>query len=405
MGVSARLSVMMFLEYVIYGTWLPLLALYLSRFLGFSGTDIGLIFATQAIASLTAMFVSGQIADRHLSTERFMALSHLVGGLAMISLAYAKSFWPFFAGMLVHNVMYVPTMSMTNSISFHHLKDAQQKFGRVRLWGTIGWIAASWPFFFLLKGVEGPALQQALTSIFWIAGGVSLALAAFSLTLPHTPPAHTGSRNAPFEALRLLAIPAVLVLFVVTALDSLVHACYFFWTSPFLAALGMHENRIMVAMSIGQVAEIGTMAILGLALKRLGWRKTMTFGILGHALRFAIYALGGPVWLVVASNLVHGFCYAFFFASVYIFVDEFFPKDARASAQSLFNVLILGLGPFVGNLLWGKLGDLLKGPAGVDFRTLFLAPTALALVAAALLFFFFRPPERMEAAAALPRAA
>jgi len=404
MGVAGRLSVMMFLEYVIYGTWLPLLALYLSRFLGFSGTDIGWIFGTAAIASITAMFVSGQIADRYLPSERFLALSHLVGGLAMISLAFARTFWPFFVGMLVHNLMYVPTMSVTNSICFHHLKDGQQ-FGRVRLWGTIGWIAASWPFFFLLKGVEGAALQQALTSIFWIAGGVSLALAAFSLTLPHTPPARTGSRNAPFEALRLLAIPAVLVLFIVTAMDSLVHACYFFWTSPFLAALGMHENRIMVAMSIGQVAEIGTMAILGLSLKRLGWRKVMTFGILGHAVRFAIYALGGPVWLVVASNLVHGFCYAFFFASVYIFVDEFFPKDVRASAQSLFNILVLGLGPFFGNLLWGKLGDVLKGPAGVDFRTLFLFPTGLALAAAALLFFGFHPAERMEAAAALEGAA
>ena len=113
----------------------------------------------------------------------------------------------------------------------------------------------------------------------------------------------------------------------------------------------------MPAMSIGQIAEIGTMAVLGPCLKRLGWRRIMVFGILGHAARFAIYALGEPVWLVVASNVVHGFCYAFFFASVYIFVDEYFPKDARASAQGLFNLLILGLGPFVGNLLWGYLGD------------------------------------------------
>lgn len=391
MGVTARLSVMMFLEYVIWGSWLPLLALYLSRFLGFSGTDIGWVFATLAIASVTAVFISGQLADRYLSTERFMAVSHLIGGLAMFALPFQKSFWPFFVGMLVHNLMYVPTLSLTNSISFHHLKDAKEGFGRVRMWGTIGWVAASWPFVFILRGKEGVALESALTGIFWMAGGASIVLALYSLTLPHTPPAHTGEKNAPLEAVKLLAVPSLLLLFVVTFMDSLVHACYFQWTSPFLAEIGLAENLIMPAMSIGQIAEIGTMAVLGLFLKRLGWRKTMTFGILGHAIRFAIYSLGGPVWLVVASNVVHGFCYAFFFATVYIFVDECFPKDARASAQGLFNLLILGLGPFVGNLLWGKLADGLTTAEGIDFRTLFLVPTVLAIVAALTLFLGFRP--------------
>jgi nucleoside transporter len=391
MGTAGRLSVMMFLQYVIWGSWLPLLALYLSRFLGFSGTDIGWVFATLAIASVTAVFISGQVADRHLATERFLALSHLVGGLAMFALPFQKSFWPFFVAMLVHNLMYVPTLSLTNSICFHHLKDAKRQFGMVRMWGTIGWIAASWPFVFILRGKEGAALESALTAIFWMAGAASLVLAAYSLTLPHTPPAHTGEKNAPLEAVKLLAIPSVLVLFIVTFMDSLVHACYFQWTSPFLASIGLAENLIMPAMSIGQIAEIGTMAVLGYFLKRLGWRKIMTFGILGHAVRFAIYSLGGPVWLVVVSNVVHGFCYAFFFATVYIFVDECFPKDARASAQGLFNLLILGLGPFVGNLLWGRLADVLTTAGVIDFRTLFLAPTALAIVAAATLLIGFRP--------------
>jgi nucleoside transporter len=394
MSVAFRLGVMMFLEYVIWGSWLPMLALYLSKFLGFTGTDMAWIFGTLAIASVTAVFVGGQVADRHMATEKFLALSHVVGGLAMLALAFQKTFWPFFAWMLVHNVMYVPTLSLTNSICFHHLKDAQQQFGRVRLLGTMGWIAASWPLYFILRGKEGAALQAGLTWIFWMAGLASLALAAWSLTLPHTPPARSAERNAPLEAIKLLALPSVLVLFVVTFMDSIVHACYFFWTSPFLSAIGVPENMIMPAMSIGQVAEIGTMAILGACLKRLGWRKTMAFGILGHAARFAIYSLGGPVWLVVASNVVHGFCYAFFFASVYIFVDEYFPKHTRASAQGLFNLLILGLGPFLGNLLWGWLGDVLRAGAGPDFRTLFLFPTGLALLAAVTLFLGFHPEER-----------
>jgi nucleoside transporter len=395
-----RLSLMMFLEYVIWGSWLPLLALYLSRFLQFSGTEIGWIFATQAIASVVAVFVSGQVADRYLPTERFLALSHVVGGLAMLTLAFQKSFWPFFVTMLVYALAYVPTLSLTNSICFHHLKDAQKEFGRVRLWGTIGWIAASWPFVVILKGKEGAALGAALTSIFVVAGLASLALAAVSLMLPPTPPARSaGERYAPLESIKLLRNPTVLVLFVATFLDALVHQCYFQWTSPFLSAIGIPENMIMPAMSIGQVAEIATMAGLGYFLTRLGWRWTMIFGILGHVVRFFIYSIGGPVWLVVGSNVVHGFCYAFFFASVYIFVDEYFPKDARASAQGLFNFLILGLGPFVGSLLWGRLGDVYRTAAGIDFSKLFLVPSAVGLLAALVLLVGFRPDRTAPAAA------
>lgn len=404
-SVRWRLSVMMFLEYVIWGSWLPLLALYLSQFLRFSGTDIGWIFASQAIASVTAVFVSGQLADRYLSTERFLAVSHVIGGVAMLLLAGQKTFWPFFLTMLVYMLVYVPTLSLTNSICFHHLKDAQKEFGRVRLWGTIGWIAASWPFVFILKGKEGPALESALTAIFTVAGAASLALAAFSLLLPATPPSRSsGQRNAPLEAIKLLANPSVAVLYLVTFLDALVHQCYFIWTSPFLAEIGVPEHLIMPAMSIGQVAEIATMAGLGFFLKRLGWRWTMIFGILGHVLRFLIYSVGEPVWLVVGSNVVHGFCYAFFFASVYIFVDDSFPRDARASAQGLFNFLILGLGPFVGSLLWGRLGDVYRTADGVDFQHLFLVPSGLGLVAAIILFVGFHPGRRPEPAASLKAA-
>ena len=400
-GVSWRLSVMMFLEYVIWGSWLPLLSLYLTRSLHLTGSEIGWIFATQAIASVTALFVSGQIADRYLRTDRFLALSHLVGGLAMFALAYQRTFWSFFFVMLVYTLAYLPTLSLANSICFHHLKDAQKEFGRVRLWGTIGWIAASWPFVFILAGKEGASLDAALGSIFVVAGLASLTLAAFCLALPKTPPAtQVEQKNAPFAAIKLLAVPSILVLFVVTFLDALVHQCYFQWTSPFLAAIGVPENMIMPAMSLGQVSEIVTMGGLGFFLKRLGFRRIMVFGILGHVIRFAIYSLGGPVWLVVGSNIVHGFCYAFFFASVYIFVDENFPRDARASAQGLFNFLILGLGPFVGSLLWGRLGDVYRTAGGVDYSRLFLVPAGIGLLAAIILFLGFHPDRAEPAAAA-----
>jgi len=133
-------------------------------------------------------------------------------------------------------------------------------------------------------------------------------------------------------------------------------------------------------------------------LKRLGWRATMVIGILGHAIRFGVFALLPQQAPVIASILLHGVCYAFFFATVYIFVDEFFPKDARSSAQGLFNFLILGLGPFVGNFVWPQLGDIFKADGVIEFNKLFLVPSGVALAAAVFLFLAFRPPEKKEPA-------
>jgi MFS family permease len=189
----------------------------------------------------------------------------------------------------------------------------------------------------------------------------------------------------------------VFVLFVVTFLDSAVHQVYFFMTGKYLLeAVHVPANWVTPVMSIGQIAEIGTMALLGFVLKRLGWRTTMVLGILGHAVRFTVFALYPTVWAAVTVNLLHGICYAFFFATVYIFVDEFFPKDARASAQGLFNFLILGLGPFVGNFLAGTLEALFTTNGVTNFRGLFLVPAGIGLFAALILLVFFHPPARAE---------
>jgi len=389
---TARLSLMMFLEYVVWGTWLPLLALYLGNVLQFTAGEIGWIFATPAVACVAGLFVGGQLADRWMSIEKLLAVLHAIGGAAMFAMALQTTFWPFLILMLVYQMAFTPTLTLTNAIAFHHLQDSR-RFGTIRLWGTIGWIAASWPFVFILAGKTGDALNSALASIFIVAGLASFALAAFAMTLPVTPPAaQPAGANAPFAAIKLLAVPAFLVLFVVTFMDALVHQAYFQWTSPFLERAGLAANWIMPAMSIGQIAEIATMAVLGTVLHRLGWRTTMAIGIAAHAARFFIYAIGDPLWLMVAVNVVHGMCYAFFFAAVYIFVDEYFPRDSRASAQGLFNLLILGLGPFVGSLLWGALGDRLRTADGhVDFGRLFMAPAWLAVAAVVLLVVAFRP--------------
>ncbi|HKI37044.1 MAG TPA: MFS transporter [Gemmataceae bacterium] len=418
-ATRVKLCVMMFLEFFIWGAWLPLANKYLLG-LNFSAGERGWIFNAFALASVTAMFFSTQFADRNFAAERFVAFSQLVGGLAILALTWTTSFWPFFLLMLVHCLFYVPTISITNSIAFANLKDPQKEFGPVRLWGTIGWIAASVPFTFILVDwakvspmhevgfinwlgealgtpMEGVAAHEAIRYTFLVAGIASIGLAAFSLMLPHTPPRPApegGEKLAWLEAMKLLRVPFVLVLFIVTFFDAAVHQCYFAWTANYLESVGVPANWLMPAMSIGQVAEIGTMAVLGYCLTRLGWRYTMVIGILGHAARFGVFALFPDRNLAIAINVLHGICYAFFFATVYIFVDEFFPKDARSSAQGLFNFLILGAGPFVGGFVWQFLGDAVTVDGKVQFSRLFLFPSAVAVGAAVILLVFFHPPEK-----------
>ena len=433
-GIRFRLFLMMVIEFFIWGAWFPLIFGYLDKGLHFSPGQQGWILNAFPIAAIVGMFFSNQFADRNFAAQRFLAFSQLVGGLAMLGLAWTTDFWPFFLLMLVHCLFYVPTISITNSIAFANMKDPQREFGLVRVGGTIGWILAAWPFPFLLadwsqvhplhevgligwlgdvlgSGLKGDAFRQASATAFVVAGVASLVLAVYSLTLPHTPPrpATAGeSRLAWLEALKLLALPFVLVLWLVTFVDAAVHQCFFSWVERFLTGpVHIPANWAPQVISISQMAEIFTMLILGPTLRNLGWRATMIVGILGHAARFAVFAFlpDHPV-VVVLINVLHGVCYAFFFATVYIFVDEYFPKDIRASAQGLFNFMILGLGQLAANFACPWLYDRVyttvdpaTGESVTDFRGLFLAPCIAAVAAAIALALFFWPPAKEKARA------
>jgi nucleoside transporter len=446
-GVKAKLSVMMFLQFFIWGAWFELGFDYIPK-LGFNNVwQLPLIFGAFNIGALVALFFSTQFADRNFAAEKFLAFSHLVGGAAILGLFFIRPepaepndkaavqaaadaiFWPFFGLMLLHSVFYVPTISITNSIAFTHLNDPARQFGPVRVWGTIGWIAASWPFIFLLAdwakvpafgsigfgdwigtvfgtSLEGAAAMDMKRYIFLLAGVASLVLAAYSLALPHTPPkpaATGGDRLAWLKAIRLLRRPFVAVLFLVTLIDAAVHGSFFFWTFTFLGPKGdggvvdIPANWVGAVMKIGQIAEILTMLVLGYVLKSLGWRMTMVLGVLGHAARFAVFTYLPEPAPAILINVVHGICYAFFFATVYIFVDEFFPKDVRASAQGLFNLLILGVGPFTANFLCGLLKDKYTVGNRVDYPSVFTYSMTAALIGALLLFLFFHPPSNKAA--------
>jgi len=425
-NIRWKLFFMMVLQFFIWGAWLPLIFAYLPG-LGFTPAQQSWILNAFPIAAIIGMFFSNQFADRNFAAEKFLAFSHLIGGVAILCCGFTTSFWPFFLLMLVHCLLYVPTISITNSIAFANMTDPQKEFGLVRMGGTIGWILAAWPFTFIFvdwakvkeaaptgfvdwlgtvlgNGLTGQPLLDATRWTYVVAGIASLLLAAYSLTLPHTPPKKPTAGDeklAWLEAVRLLKHPYVLVLWLVTFLDAFVHNCYFNWTGGFLSAatekggVGIPGNWVMPVMSVGQIAEILTMFILGITLKSLGWKWTMIVGVLGHAVRFLVYALFPEnASLIVVIQILHGVCYAFFFATVYIFVDAYFPKNVRSSAQGLFNVMILGAGALVANTVcpW-LLQNVFTKADGVDYTTMFLVPSGISALAALSLLLFFNPPK------------
>ncbi|HKT77022.1 MAG TPA: MFS transporter [Sphingobium sp.] len=394
--MQARLFLLMALQLAIWGAWAPKLFPHMHA-LGFLPWQQALVGSSWGIAAVVGIFFSNQFADRRFAAERFLAFSHLVGGAALLGVAWSTGFWPFFGFFLLYSLAYVPTMSVVNSLSFANLPDPARQFGAVRMGGTAGWVLVSWPLVFLL-GSGGGASETRW--IFLVAAAVSFLCAAFSLTLPHTPPRRDGVAIDPLawrSALRLLKRPFIAILFAVTFIDSVIHNGYFVVADAFLTdRVGIAGNLSMVVLSLGQLAEMVTMLVLGRVLARLGWRTTMIVGILGHAARFTIFALlPDAVPLIVAVQLLHGICYAFFFATVYIFVDETFPDDVRTSAQGLFNLLILGIGNVVASFLFPSLVAALSDPHGrVDYRALFMVPVGMALAAVLLLALFFRPPAR-----------
>jgi len=392
---------MMLLQLAIWGAYMPKLFPYMGQ-LGFEPWQQSLVGSAWGIASILGIFFSNQFADRNFSAERFLAVSNVIGGLALLGCAFFTDFWSFFGAYLVFSLVYVPSMSVANAIAFANLRDPAGQFGTIRMGGTIGWIMVSWPFVFLLSADAGP---EQVRLIFMVSAIVSFAFAAYSLTLPHTPPKRDAADADPLawrKAIKLLGIPSIAVLFLVTFIDSVVHNGYFVMADGFLTnRVGIDANLSMIVLSIGQVAEIVTMFILGAVLIRLGWKTTMIVGILGHAARFLAFAFfPDSIPTVIAVQLLHGICYAFFFATVYIFVDAAFPKDVRSSAQGLFNLLILGVGNVAASFLFPALMAQWTDPAtgAVDYRTLFMVPAGMAVLAILLLAVFFRPTERAPAA-------
>ena len=394
MSVRFRLGIMMFLEYAIWGAWAPVLSAYLDSSLHFSGLQIGFIMGLLPIATIVSPMIGGQLADRYFPAQRVIAILQLLGGGILILGATVQSYSGMVWIMLVYCVLFAPTLALTNSIAFMNLESSEKEFGRIRVWGTIGWIAAGWALFgwrVLAKSSPGLALKG---DVLLLAGVFSLIMGLMSFSLPHTPPDKEAKKPWAFlEAFKMLKNRDLLIFVIICFVVATELQFYYILTSLFLTSpvVGVSQTSISLVMTIAQVAEIFVMAfLLPIVLPKLGIKKTMVLGLLAWPLRYIIFVIGTPAWLVIASLSLHGFCYVFFFVAAYTYIDMIAPADIRASAQSLIAVVILGIGNFVGSNFSGWIKDLFTRDGVTNWRNVFWVPTVLTLLCAAAFVFLFR---------------
>ncbi len=394
MSVKLRLGIMMFLEYAIWGAWAPVLSAYLDSGLHFSGLQIGVIMSLLPVATIVAPMIGGQLADRYFPSQKVIAVLQLVGGAILILGATVQTYGAMIWIMLAYCLIFAPTLALTNSIAFMNLKDSEKDFGRIRVWGTIGWIAAGWALFgWRVLGNASPSLAVK-GDVLFLAGAFSLIMGLQSFSLPNTPPKKEGARPWAFlEAFRMLKDGEFLIFVIICFVVATELQFYYVLTSLFLTspAVGVSQTSISGVMTIAQVAEIFVMAfLLPAVLPKLGIKKTMTLGILAWPLRYIIFVIGTPAWLVIASLSLHGFCYVFFFIAAYTYVDMIAPADIRASAQSLIAVVILGVGNFVGAIFSGWIKDVFTKDGLTNWHWVFMVPTALTILCAIIFISVFR---------------
>lgn len=390
---------MMFLQYAIWGAWAPVLSDYLQNNLGFDGIQTGIVYSLLPLATIIAPFIGGQIADRWLSGEKFIGLMQLSGGAILIWVSTMSDFSTMVWVMLFYCLLYAPTLAITNSVAFINLKSSEKEFGQIRVWGTIGWIAAglglaTWRN--LAGGGEGVAMRG---DTLLLAGLFSLIMGIFAFGLPHTPPQKEGTKPWAFlEALKMLKNRNFLIFIIISFIVATELMFYYILTAPFLTSsrIGVSQANLPMVMVIAQVAEIFVMALLlPYLIKKMSIRKILALGVLAWPIRYIVFAVGAPPWLVIASLALHGFCFVFFFVAAFIYTDMVAPKDIRHSAQCLITLVTYGIGNYVGSLFAGKVQDLFKTPDGFNWTGIFLVPVVLTVLCALAFLLFFKD-ERVE---------
>ncbi len=388
-----KLSTMMFLQYFVWGAWSVTMGTWLAGTLHFFGGQIGAANGTTAVGAMLSPFFVGMVADRFFATEQLLAALHVIGALFLFYASMQTSFAPLYVVLLAYTLCYMPTLALTNSLSFRQMEDSGREFPGIRVLGTIGWIVAG--LFVGTLGLEATATPMR------IAAAGSLVLGAFCLILPHTPPQKTAQRATwrdvlGLDALKLMRDSSFAIFVLGSFLICIPLQFYYTFTNPFLNELGV--TNAAGKMTLGQMSEIFFMLVMPWFFRRLGVKYMLLAGMAAWAARYLLFAAGNNgslVWMLYAGILLHGICYDFFFVTGQIYVDRKAPGDLRAAAQGFIAFATLGVGMFIGSWLSGRVVDAFRVTAGAEvqhmWNRIWVIPAAGAAIVLILFLLFFRP--------------
>jgi nucleoside transporter len=389
-SVRLKLSVLMFLQYFVWGAWYVTMGTWLGERLHFSGEQIGLAAGTTALAAMISPFFVGMIADRFLATEKILAALHVLGGIVLFYASLQTRFGSFYGVILVYALCYMPTLALSNSISFHQMSDPGREFPPIRVLGTIGWIVAGL--------IIGTLRIEATEVPMQIAAGGSIVLGLFCFALPHTPPQRKARPTLGdvigLDALKLMREPSFAVFVIGSFLVCIPLQFYYAFANLFLNELQV--TNAAGKMTLGQMSEIFFMLVMPWFFRRLGVKYMLLAGMAAWTARYALFAGGNNgslVWMLYLGILLHGICYDFFFVTGQIYVDRKAPADLRAAAQGFIAFVTLGVGMFIGSWASGRVVDAFATGTGHDWRSIWLVPAGGAAAVLVLFAVLFRTTE------------
>jgi nucleoside transporter len=399
-SLKTKLSIFMFLQYFIWGSWYVSMGTYLVKVLGFDGNQVGWAYTAFAIGAMIAPFFVGLIADRYFASEKLLAFLGLLGGALMFALPKLGSFAPFLTVLIIYCATYVPTLALGNSLALHHLANPKRDFPLVKTLSAVGWIAGGVTLSLGFKG-EQSAVQ------FYLAGASSIVLGLFALTLPHTPPKKTGKdvklgEILGLDALGLMRKPSFAIF--IGCMFLICIPLYFYFVNMNLYITELGWTYTAAKMSLAQVSDVVFLILLPFMLRRFGYRTTIAIGILAWVTRYFFLAgsVGSPslaAILIFSAIILHGVCYDFLFIAGQLYVDDASNERMRGAAQGFIAFILWGVGNFVGAKLAGswQLKHTLaeaQGTVAHDWHAIWSAPAWGALGVLVIFLIFFRNPEK-----------
>ncbi|MCO6360021.1 nucleoside transporter [Roseivirga pacifica] len=398
LGISIRLSVMMFLQFFIWGGWFVTLGSYLGNNLQATDAQSSMAFSTQSWGAIIAPFIIGLIADRFFNAERILGVLHLIGAVLMYMMYQATDFANFYPYVLAYMILFMPTLALVNSVSFRQLTDPSKQFSKIRVFGTIGWVIAGIVISALAWDSQQGAQEGMLKYTFLMVAICSAVLGIYSFTLPKTPPQVdkgekvTISDILGLDALKLLANKNFAVFFFSSVLICIPLAFYYQITNPFLLEIGM--SNATGKQAIGQVSEVVFMLLLPVFLTRYGIKKTLLFGMLAWAIRYVLFAYGNAdsgTWMLLIGIALHGICYDFFFVSGQIYTDSKAGAKIQSAAQGLITLATYGVGMLIGFWAAGQISGMYTNADGTHtWENIWLIPAGFSVLVFILFSVFFK---------------